>query len=122
MAAGNALHLRTLVERGVEVDFFSKLSFVDPRPVVGRRLGFRFLPTVNQISDTIYRKVRRVRFVGSIVARRHSVSYNRLPVRRNRNEHQRRSYDLCLWLGDYACGPMPGIPPRSSTSTHLRVG
>src|SRR5262249_33466371 len=44
IAAANALLLRTLIERGVEVDFFSKPSFVDPRPVVGGRPGLRFLP------------------------------------------------------------------------------
>jgi glycosyltransferase involved in cell wall biosynthesis len=113
IAAANALLLRTLVERGVEVDFFSKPSFVDPRPVVGGRRGLRFLPTINQISDTIHRKVRRVPLVGFIAARRNSVSYNRLLVRRIRKEHQQRSYDLCLWLGDYAWGSVPGIPTVS---------
>ncbi len=113
IAAANALLLLTLVERGVEVDFFSKPSFVDPRPVVGRHPGLRFLPTINQISDTIHRKVRRVPFIGFLAARRDSVSYNRLLVRRIRNEHQRRSYDLCLWLGDYAWGSVPGIPTVS---------
>jgi glycosyltransferase involved in cell wall biosynthesis len=113
IAAANALLLRALLERGVEVDFFSKPSFVDPRPVVGGRRGLRFLSTINQISDTIHRKVRRVPFLGFIAARRDSVSYNRLLVRRVRKEHQRRSYDLCLWLGDYAWGSVPGIPTVS---------
>jgi glycosyltransferase involved in cell wall biosynthesis len=113
IAAANALLLRTLVERGVEVDFFSKPSFVDPRPLVRGHRGLRFLPTINQISDTIHGKVRRVPFVGFIAGRRDSVSYNRLLVRRIRNEHQRRSYDLCLWLGDYAWGSVPGIPTVS---------
>src|SRR4029077_17438065 len=113
IAAANALLLQILVERGVEVDFFSKPSFVDPRPVVGGRPGLRFVPTINQISDIIHRKVRRVPFVGFIAARRDSVSYNRLLVRRIRNEHERRCYDLCLWLGDYAWGSVPGIPTIS---------
>jgi hypothetical protein len=74
MAAANALLLRTLVERGVEVDFFSKPSFVDPRPIVGGRRGLRFLPTINQISDATHRKLRRVPFVGFIAARRDTVT------------------------------------------------
>lgn len=113
IVAANALLLRTLVERGIEVDFFSKPSFVDPRPIVGGRRGFRFLPTTNRISDTIHRKMRRAFFVSFIAARRDSVSYNRLLVRRIRKENQRRSYDLCLWLGDYAWGSVPGIPTVS---------
>jgi glycosyltransferase involved in cell wall biosynthesis len=113
IAAANALLLRALVERGVEVDFFSKPSFVDPRPVIEGRRGFRFVPTINKISETIHRKVRRVPFGGFIAGRRDSVSYNRLLVRRMRNEHQRRRYDLCLWLGDYAWGSVPGIPTIS---------
>ena len=113
VAAANALLLRTLVERGVEVDFFSKPSFVDPRPIVGERQGVRFVPTINRISDTIHRKVRRVPFVGFMAGRRDAVSYNRLLVRRIRQEHQRRGYDLCLWLGDYAWGSVPGLPTIS---------
>jgi glycosyltransferase involved in cell wall biosynthesis len=113
VASANALLLRTLVERGVEVDFFSKPAFVDPRPVVGGRRGFHFLPTTNRTSDAIHRKVRRVPFVGCIAARGDMVSYNRLLLRRIRDENQRRSYDLCLWLGDYAWGSVPGVPTVS---------
>jgi glycosyltransferase involved in cell wall biosynthesis len=113
LAGANALLLRTLVERGVEIDFFSKPSFVDPRPVVGDAQGFRFLPTVNTVWDTVRRKAARLPFVSFFAGRRDAVSYNRLLVKRIRQEHQLRSYDLCLWLGDYAWGSVPGVPTVS---------
>jgi hypothetical protein len=74
IAAANALLLRTFVERGVEVDFFSRPSFFDPRPVVGGRRGLRFLPTIDQISDATHEKSCRVPFVGFIAARRDMVT------------------------------------------------
>ena len=113
VAAANALLLRTLVERGVEIDFFSKPSFVDPRPAVGEHRGFRFVPAVNPISDALRRRVKGVPVVGVFAGRNDAMSYNRLLVRRIRQEHQRRSYDLCLWMGDYAWGSVPGLPTVS---------
>src|SRR5258706_15635273 len=82
MAAANALLLRALVERGVEIDFFSKPSFVDPRPAVGELRGFRFVPAVNHISDGLRRRVKGVPVVGAVAARNDAESYNRLIVRR----------------------------------------
>jgi len=113
VAAANALLLRTLVEKGVEIDFFSKPTFVDPRPAVGEHRGFRFVPTVNHISDGLRRRVQRTPVVGAVAARNDAESYNRLLVKRIRQEHQRRSYDLCLWMGDYAWGSVPGLPTVS---------
>jgi len=109
VAAANALLLRTLVERDFEIDFFSKPSFVDPRPAVGERPGFRFVPAVNHISNGLRRRVQKVPVLYAIAARNDTVNYNRLLVRLIRQEHQRRSYDLCLWMGDYACGSVPGL-------------
>jgi glycosyltransferase involved in cell wall biosynthesis len=113
VAAANALLLRALVERGVEIDFFSKPSFVDPRPAIGELSGFRFVPAVNYISDGLRRRVKGVPVVGAVAARNDAENYNRLLVRRIRQEHQRRSYDLCLWMGDYARGSIPGLPTVS---------
>jgi glycosyltransferase involved in cell wall biosynthesis len=113
VAAANALLLRTLLERGVEVDFFSKPSFVDPRPSVGEHPGFRFVPVVNHISDGLRRRMLRVPLIGVLAARSDAVGYNRLLVTRIRQEHQQRSYDLCLWMGDYAWGSVRGLPTVS---------
>ena len=51
--------------------------------------------------------------VGAVAARNDAEIYNRLLVNRIRQEHQRRSYDLCLWMGDYAWGSVPGLPTVS---------
>jgi glycosyltransferase involved in cell wall biosynthesis len=113
VAAANALLLRTLVGRGVEIDFFSKPSFVDPRPAVGESRGFRFVPAVNYISDCLRRRVQTVPVIGGVAGRNDAQSYNQLLVKRIGQEHQRRSYDLCLWMGDYAWGSVPGLPTVS---------
>jgi glycosyltransferase involved in cell wall biosynthesis len=113
VAAANALLLRTLVERGVEIDFFSKPSFVDPRPAVGDHPGFRFVPVVNKFSDGLRCKVQRVPVIGALAARNDTANYNRLLVSLICQANQRRSYDLCLWMGDYSCGAVRGLPTVS---------
>jgi glycosyltransferase involved in cell wall biosynthesis len=113
IAGANALLLRSLLERGMEVDFFSKPSFVDPRPVAAGFPGFRFVPCVNSFSDALRRKVRGVPVLDFLGGRRDAASYNRLLFQQIRKEHRRRSYDLCLWMDDYARGAVPGIPTVS---------
>jgi glycosyltransferase involved in cell wall biosynthesis len=113
VAAANSLLLRALLDRGVEVDFFSKPSFVDPRPVVGERHGFRFVPTANDISDGLRRRVQKVPLVSVLAARNDTVNYNRLLLKCIHQEHRQRSYNLCLWMGDYASGSVPGLPTVS---------
>src|SRR6476620_10381820 len=113
VAAANALLLNALLKRGIKIDFFSKPSFVDPRPAVGESEGFRFVPTVNQFADTLHRRLKRVPPLGTLAGRFDAASYNRLLVACIRHEHQKQSYDLCLWMGDYASGSVPGLPTIS---------
>ena len=113
VAGANALLLRSLLEEGVEIDFFSKPSFVDPRPVAAGLPGFRFFPAVNSVADRLRRKVRGVPLLDFLSARVDSASYNRLLVNHIRKEHRHHPYDLCLWMGTYAWGPVPGIPTVS---------
>ena len=113
IAGANALLLRSLLERGVEVDFFSKPSFVDPRIVAGGRPGFRFLCSVNHLSDGARAHARSVPLVNSLASRWDTVSYNSLLVKRMRKENRHRAYDLILWMGDYAWGAVPGVPTVS---------
>jgi glycosyltransferase involved in cell wall biosynthesis len=112
-AAANALLLVKLLDRGVAIDFFSKPSFVDPRPAVGDRPGFRFVPVINHISDTARRKMQGVPLLGPIGVRSDAGCYNRLLVKRISLEHQRHAYNLCLWMGDYAHGSTTGLPTVS---------
>jgi len=113
VSSANALLLPRIVDAGLDVDFFSKPSFVDPRPVVGSRPRFRFVPVSNRLSDALRRGVEGQPFVGFIAGRLDAVRYNHLLVRRMRAEHRSRRYDLALWMGDYAHGAVPGIPTVS---------
>jgi glycosyltransferase involved in cell wall biosynthesis len=111
--AANALLLTGLLDRGMTIDFFSKPSFVDPRPIVDDRHGFRFVPVINHITDALRRKAQKVALIGPVAVRNDAGCYNRLLVNRIRQEHRQRRYDLCLWMGDYAHGSVPGLPTVS---------
>jgi glycosyltransferase involved in cell wall biosynthesis len=112
-AAANALLLVRLLDHRFEIDFFSKPSFVDPRPIVGTRPGFRFIPVNNHILNFVRSKVQRVPLVGRTASTADALSYSRLVARTVAREHQKRQYDLCLWLGDYSRGSVPGLPTVS---------
>ena len=109
VAAANALLLRALLDSGHEVDFFSKASFVDPRPSIGEMSGFRFVETTNSGPDNFRRRVEGIPCLGFLADRVDAATYNQLIVRRFAADHQSRHYDLCLWLGDYATGRVPGL-------------
>ena len=113
VASANALFLSQLLDRGFEIDFFSKPSFVDPRPIVGPKPGFRFVPVNNTFFNSTREKLERVPLVSVAAGVADASSYNRLLVQRIAEENRRRSYDLCLWLGDYARGSIAGLPTVS---------
>ena len=113
VTAANALLIKELLARGWEIDFFSKPTFVDPRPIVGSLTGFRFVPVTNQVFDSIRKKLERISLVGAASGVLDAYSYNRLLAREIAREHAQRHYDLCLWLGDYARGAVPNLPTVS---------
>ena len=113
VASANALLLRSLLECGHEVDFFSKPSFVDPRPCVGEHSRFRFVCADNVGPDRFRAKVQRVPLLGFLACRYDCVTYTRLLLKLMRQEHRHRGYDLCLWLGDYAPGRVANVPAVS---------
>ncbi len=110
VASANALLLRSLLEAGHAVDFFSKPSFVDPRPCVGEHALFRFVCTDNIGPDRFRAKVQRVPLLGFIACRWDCATYTWLLLKKIRKEHQTRRYDLCLWLGDYVPGRVKNLP------------
>lgn len=112
-AAANALLLIRLLDQGFEIDFFSKPSFVDPRPIVGTRPGFRFIPVNNHVLNFVRSKVERVPLLGTAASTADAVSYSRLVAQTIGREHLKRRYDLCLWLGDYSHGSVRGLPTVS---------
>ena len=110
VASANALLLRSLLDAGHEVDFFSKPSFVDPRSCVGEHAGFRFIPTDNVGPDRFRAKVQHLPVLGFLACRYDCATYTRLLLQNIRQEHQQRRYDLCLWLGDYVPGRVKNLP------------
>src|SRR5258705_13835932 len=110
VASANALLLRSLLDRGHEVDFFSKPSFVDPRPAVGGQAGFRFVEAVNRGWDHFRQRTEHVPIFGALACRLDAATYNRLLVSQIKEAHKCRSYDLALWMGDYAHGTVHGLP------------
>ena len=110
VASANALLLRALLDAGHEVDFFSKPSFVDPRPCVGEHAGFRFIPTDNVGPDRFRARVQHLPVIGFLACRVDSGTYSRLLLQNISKEHAHRRYDLCLWLGDYAPGRVKNLP------------
>ena len=110
VASANALLLRSLLDAGHEVDFFSKPSFVDPRPCVGEREGFRFIDTDNVGPDRFRAKVQHLPLLGFLACRFDCATYTKLLLKKIRQEHSARSYDVCLWLGDYVPGRVKNLP------------
>lgn len=96
VASANALLLRSLLDEGHEIDFFSKPSFVDPRPCVGEHPLFRFVCTDNIGPDRFRAKVQRVPALGFLACRVDCATYTSLLLKHMRREHRRRRYDLCL--------------------------
>lgn len=110
VASANALLLRSLLDDGHEVDFFSKPSFVDPRPCIGEHERFRFIAADNVGPDRFRAKVQRIPVLGFMACRVDCATYERLLLKKMRQEHTARHYDLCLWLGDYAPGRVKNLP------------
>ena len=113
VASANALLLRGLLDRGCEITFFSKASFVDPRPSVGLHPLFHFVDVDNRFSDRCRAWLSRVPVASFISGLIDSFSYNRLLVHRMREHHADSPFDLVLWLGEYAQGRVAKVPSVS---------
>jgi len=101
--------LRALLDLGCEVRFFSKASFVDPRGAVGDRAGFRFTDVDNRISDRLRARTARIPLVGLATTRLDVARYNQMLVAAIDRAHLQSPFDVCVWLGDYARGRVPGL-------------
>ena len=113
VASANALLLRELLGRGHGIHFFSKASFVDPRPALGPHPGFRFFDVTNTGPDRLRRRVERLPLVGFLAGLFDSWTYNRLLVREMAGRHASEKYNLSLWLGEFSQGRMPRVPAVS---------
>jgi glycosyltransferase involved in cell wall biosynthesis len=115
VASANALLLKGLLQRGHQIDFFSKPSFVDPRPVVGEHQHFRFYDCTNKYADRLRRLVQRIPVLGSLTCILDAYTYNQLLLRQigEVNRAGQGPYDVVLWMGDYAHGRIQGVPAVS---------
>lgn len=113
VASANALLLHGLLERGFQITFFSKASFVDPRPSVGEHPGFEFVDVENTFADRLRARLERVPLAGVASGVWDSHTYHRLLVRRIAEHNARRPFDLALWLGEYARGRAGSVPSVS---------
>lgn len=110
VASANALLLRSLLDADHEVDFFSKPSFVDPRPCIGEHARFRFIDADNVGPDRFRAKVQHLPLLGLLACRFDCATYTKLLLQKIRQQHAVRSYDICLWLGDYVPGRVKNLP------------
>ena len=118
VASANALLLRELLLRGHEIHFYSKPSFVDPRPAVGERPGFRFFDVTNVGPDQFRRRVQHVPFVGFLAGRFDASTYNRCYSGRSPGIMPSRSticvsgWGICPWANARPSDGM--LRPRST--------
>jgi glycosyltransferase involved in cell wall biosynthesis len=110
VASANALLLRELLLLGHKIDFFSKSSFVDPRPAVGDLEGFRFFNVTNTGPDRLRQRLSRVPVAGFLAGLVDSTTYSRLLVSEMTRKHAEERYDLCLWLGEFSRGRTNALP------------
>jgi glycosyltransferase involved in cell wall biosynthesis len=110
VASANALLLRELLLLGHKIHFFSKASFVDPRPAVGNLEGFRFFDVMNTGPDRLRRQLSRVPVAGFLAGLFDSSTYSRLLVSEMTRKHAVERYDLCLWLGEFSRGRTNAVP------------
>lgn len=115
VASANALLLKGLLARGHSVDFFSKRSFVDPRPVIGDHGHFHFYDCTNHGPDLLRRWTQGLPILGLLTERLDARTYNRLLVQRigQASRYNIGGYDVVLWLGDFAHGAVPDVPTVS---------
>ncbi|MFN9913542.1 MAG: hypothetical protein ACK53L_13205, partial [Pirellulaceae bacterium] len=80
VASANVIILKSLLERGYSIDFFSKPSFVDPRPVVENLPNFRFYDCTNFWPDAFRRKTQNLPIVGFASGGVDAATYNRFVI------------------------------------------
>ena len=113
VASANALLLRELLLRGHKIHFFSKASFVDPRPAIGNLPRFRFFDVTNSGPDRLRQRLSGVPVAGFLAGQLDASTYNRLLVSEMTRNHAVERYDLCLWLGEFSRGRTDAVPAVS---------
>ncbi len=119
VASANALLLRELLLVGHEIHFFSKASFVDPRPAVGNLPGFRFYNVSNTGPDQLRRRTQNVPIAGFLAGCLDAFTYNKLLFRVVSRVNAIEKYDLCFCMGDYDEAARPAFQRYLSSRERL---
>ena len=112
-ASASVLVLRELLKLGHDIHFFSKPTFVDPRPLLGDFPNFHFVNVTNVGPDKLRQRIQNIPIVGLFGHRIDAGTYNRLLVNTIEKYHSKEKYDVCLWIGDYTRGRIVGLPTIS---------
>jgi glycosyltransferase involved in cell wall biosynthesis len=109
-AGAAALLVRELLKNGHEIHFFSKPTFVDPRPVLGEFPNFRFVDVTNAWPDRLRQRVQGIPLARRPGEQFDTITYNRLLVRSIAAHHALEKYEVCVWIGDCTRARIPGLP------------
>lgn len=106
VASANSVLLRDLIRRGHQISFFTKPSFVDPRPAlrdIVSTADFKLVDCTNRFGDGLRRRVaaRGRGLWGHFWGQLDAATYNRGLVRAMRRSP---ASGIDLWLGDWARG------------------
>lgn len=127
VSSAGYLILQELFRLPVEIDFYNKSTFVRPRGLESSP-NYRFIDVPNPRTERLADRMKSLGAPGRLVGSRlvHH-TFARGIIRAMRDEHQRRPYDVQLWLGDWAWGRI-GVPvvswvqgpPETDSSSILR--
>ncbi len=106
--------LAGLLDRGHEIDFFNKRSFVYPTRLIDHP-RFRYVDTPNRRAEALCQKVngRGGQVTQFVLGAINHATFARGIISAMRREHAARRYDLQVALGEWAFGKIGGIPSVS---------
>lgn len=114
VASANALLLRELLLLGHQVTFFSKPSFVDPRPLFAAGApgskNFSFVDCTNSTADSLRRHLAGTPVLGLLARFLDTRTYQRLLLRSMSHAQEATKFDVILWMGEIAPGRVRDLP------------
>lgn len=111
VSSANYLMVRALLERGHEIDFFNKRSFINPIELRAYP-SFRYVDCKDGFGEAVHQWTNAIplaacRAVGGQILHR---TFARSIVNAMAREHRSRNYDVQLSLGEAAFGRMGSVP------------
>jgi glycosyltransferase involved in cell wall biosynthesis len=110
MPSANFAVLQELLDRGHEVDFFSKRSFVYPEQLLDHE-RFRYVECSTLRLDRAAERLRGIsRYTGWAAGWMNHAAFARQVMRRMGAAHATHRYDVELFLGTWAFDRLAGVP------------